>query len=76
MSWTDYKRLLDERDTDPGAWAAAAKANPNGPLTACKVAVEADPGAAADLLLLFARRAPALRDGGRGFFSFLGFFTE
>lgn len=56
MSWTDYKRLLKEQNTDPRAWQAAGKANPNDPLTACKIAVEAEPWEAAVVLLLLARQ--------------------
>jgi hypothetical protein len=62
MSWQDYKRLIDQGDTDPEAWQAAAKANPNDPRTACKIAVEqADPWAVADLLQRLALQACWLR---------------
>ena len=56
MSWTDFERLQAERNINPEAWEAATLANPNDPLTACKLAVEEDPEAAAELLLLLTRR--------------------
>ena len=37
MSWLDYARILD--NSDPKAWDAAAKANPNTPADALRVAL-------------------------------------
>ena len=39
MSWQDFNRLIDQRNTDVTAWMAAIQANPNTPEDALKVAL-------------------------------------
>ncbi len=39
MSWRDFKRLIDERNTDITAWMTAIRANPNTPEDALRVAL-------------------------------------
>ncbi len=39
MSWQDFNRLIDERNTDITAWMTAIRANPNTPEDALKVAL-------------------------------------
>jgi len=39
MSWQDFNRLIDERNTDITAWMQAIRANPNTPEDALKVAL-------------------------------------
>ncbi len=39
MSWRDFQRLINDRNTDVTAWMAAIRANPNTPEDALKVAL-------------------------------------
>lgn len=39
MSWTDFRALIQEANTDPKAWARAIEANPNSPDGALAVAI-------------------------------------
>ena len=39
MSWRDFQRLINDRNTDVTAWMQAIKANPNTPEDALRVAL-------------------------------------
>ncbi len=39
MSWRDFQRLINDRNTDVTAWMTAIRANPNTPEDALKVAL-------------------------------------